>query len=239
VPMVLFIVVDCSELVAASPMLHAHSQIVLQWRSNLSAVLRTFSKRSPRIVTVHAEKCLAMFACVPSMITEKCISPLRIIPFSKNDLEIVSLMRVRSPGLRMFSDHSLKSGVLWVTVTRTEERRGVSEEQTHSVEMREFGRFIEDLEMFDLPLLGRQFTWFHTNGRTMSRIDRALVSPEWMEVQQLLDRTQRLFEGGGGVARCDRLDGSCFKGKAPGADCQSGKWTSLSSSNNSHSTEIE
>ncbi|MCI66388.1 endonuclease/exonuclease/phosphatase family protein, partial [Trifolium medium] len=49
------------------------------------------------------------------------------------------------------------------------------------MEMRGFGGFIEDLEMVDLPLLGCHFTWFHANGRTMSRIDRVMVSEEWRE----------------------------------------------------------
>ncbi|MCH95019.1 transposon TX1 putative protein, partial [Trifolium medium] len=48
--------------------------------------------------------------------------------------------------------------------------------------MREFGGFIEDANLMDLPLLGRRFTWYHANGRSMSRIDRFLVSPEWLEM---------------------------------------------------------
>ncbi|MCI11540.1 transposon TX1 putative protein [Trifolium medium] len=36
--------------------------------------------------------------------------------------------------------------------------------------------------MIDLPLLGRHFTWCHANGTTMSRIDRVIISMEWMEV---------------------------------------------------------
>ncbi|PNY03509.1 cysteine-rich receptor-like protein kinase, partial [Trifolium pratense] len=34
--------------------------------------------------------------------------------------------------------------------------------------------------LLDLPVLGRKFTWFHPNGRAMSRIDRALVSEDWL-----------------------------------------------------------
>jgi hypothetical protein len=36
------------------------------------------------------------------------------------------------------------------------------------------------MELVDLPVLGRKFTWFHPNGRSMSRIDRALVSEDWI-----------------------------------------------------------
>ncbi|MCH84503.1 LINE-1 reverse transcriptase like, partial [Trifolium medium] len=38
---------------------------------------------------------------------------------------------------------------------------------------------MEELEMVDLPLVGRRFTWFQANGRAMSRIDRVLISDEW------------------------------------------------------------
>ncbi|GAU21871.1 hypothetical protein TSUD_33680 [Trifolium subterraneum] len=33
--------------------------------------------------------------------------------------------------------------------------------------------------MVDLPLLGRRFTWYNSNGRAMSRLDRFLISDEW------------------------------------------------------------
>ncbi|MCH79404.1 LINE-1 reverse transcriptase like [Trifolium medium] len=60
------------------------------------------------------------------------------------------------------------------SVCSREDRRGVSQEGSVNLttEMREFGGFIEDMELVDLPLLGRKFTWFHPNGRSMSRIDR-------------------------------------------------------------------
>ncbi|MCH86377.1 putative transposon TX1 protein, partial [Trifolium medium] len=62
------------------------------------------------------------------------------------------------------------------------ERRGVNVESSLNAEMRDFGVFLNDLELVDLPLLGRRFTWYHANGRAMSRIDRILVSSEWLEV---------------------------------------------------------
>lgn len=36
--------------------------------------------------------------------------------------------------------------------------------------------------MIDLPLLGRKFTWFQPNIRCLSRIDRVLVSNQWLVV---------------------------------------------------------
>jgi exonuclease III len=67
-------------------------------------------------------------------------------------------------------------------VRRPEERRGVRESSQLNVEMREFDSFIEGLELNELPLLGRRFTWYHANGVAMSRIDRGLISSEWEDL---------------------------------------------------------
>ncbi|CAJ2673056.1 unnamed protein product [Trifolium pratense] len=42
-----------------------------------------------------------------------------------------------------------------------------------------FNRFIDDNTLIDLPLCGRKFTWFKGDGRSMSRLDRFLLSGEW------------------------------------------------------------
>lgn len=42
-----------------------------------------------------------------------------------------------------------------------------------------FNQFIEEKGLLDLPLYGRNFTWFKGDGRSMSRLDRFLVSEEW------------------------------------------------------------
>ncbi|GKU91868.1 hypothetical protein SLEP1_g5682 [Rubroshorea leprosula] len=47
-------------------------------------------------------------------------------------------------------------------------------------EIREFKNFIMDLGLIDLPLIGRKYTWYHSNGTSMSRLDRFLVSEEWL-----------------------------------------------------------
>ena len=45
-----------------------------------------------------------------------------------------------------------------------------------------FSDFIESNSLVDLPLEGASFTWFRDFGiPSMSRIDRALVSPDWEE----------------------------------------------------------
>jgi hypothetical protein len=68
-------------------------------------------------------------------------------------------------------------------VLNCDERKGVNPlvTDTLNLEMIEFGDFVRDIELFDLPILGRKFTWFHPNGVSMSRIDRLLVSEDWLE----------------------------------------------------------
>ncbi|XP_016169156.1 uncharacterized protein LOC107611776 [Arachis ipaensis] len=43
----------------------------------------------------------------------------------------------------------------------------------------EFKSWIQDMHLVDLPLIDRKFTWFRE--RSCSRIDRGLVSVEWLE----------------------------------------------------------
>lgn len=47
------------------------------------------------------------------------------------------------------------------------------------LEMNLLGDLHRDLEVLDVSLMGRRFTWYHPNGQTISRIDRALISEEW------------------------------------------------------------
>ncbi|WJX46636.1 hypothetical protein P8452_33416 [Trifolium repens] len=51
-----------------------------------------------------------------------------------------------------------------------------------SSEMVAFNSFIENLDLVDMPLVGRDFTWFHPNGISMSRLDRLLISSSWGDV---------------------------------------------------------
>jgi exonuclease III len=69
-------------------------------------------------------------------------------------------------------------------VLSREERKGIANLnfQSPSLEIVEFEAFVSNMEVVDLPVLGRKFSWFHPNGQSMSRIDRALVSEEWISV---------------------------------------------------------
>ncbi|KAL7179164.1 hypothetical protein ACSBR1_042533 [Camellia fascicularis] len=47
---------------------------------------------------------------------------------------------------------------------------------------KDFNEFIESMEVTDLPMLGRKFIWCNAaNGEKWSRIDRFLLSSEWLE----------------------------------------------------------
>ncbi|XP_068477175.1 uncharacterized protein [Phaseolus vulgaris] len=48
-------------------------------------------------------------------------------------------------------------------------------------EIKGFNEFIESNFILDLPIVGKKFTWFISNGTTKSRIDSVLVSEEWLQ----------------------------------------------------------
>ncbi|XP_057432385.1 uncharacterized protein LOC130725150 [Lotus japonicus] len=63
-----------------------------------------------------------------------------------------------------------------------EERKGSGNpSNTQRMESAEFNEFIEGMEMLDIPLTGRRFTWVRPNGSQMSRLDIILVSPSWFD----------------------------------------------------------
>ncbi|PNX55283.1 cysteine-rich receptor-like protein kinase, partial [Trifolium pratense] len=59
-----------------------------------------------------------------------------------------------------------------------DERRSANDGYRHSDHI-PFNRFIDDNSLIDLPLCGRKYTWFKGDGRSMSRLDRFLLSGEW------------------------------------------------------------
>ena len=63
-------------------------------------------------------------------------------------------------------------------VRNISERRGCS---VRSICMENFENFIEKADLVDLPMSGRRFTWSNPQGN-MSRLDRFLVSPEWLSI---------------------------------------------------------
>jgi exonuclease III len=46
-----------------------------------------------------------------------------------------------------------------------------------------FNHFVEDMELIDVPVMGKKFSWFSADGKSMSRIDRFLLSDGFISVQ--------------------------------------------------------
>lgn len=65
-------------------------------------------------------------------------------------------------------------------VLKVNERKGFSS-HVNRAEIEEFQSFVKDMNLTDLPLLGRRFTWFNSNGSTMSRLDIFLVSEDCLK----------------------------------------------------------
>jgi len=64
------------------------------------------------------------------------------------------------------------------SVRSLEERRSVL--GVHAAhKFASFNEFIEACVLIDLPLNGRKFTWFKGDGRSMSRLDKFLLSEDW------------------------------------------------------------
>ncbi|XP_020234693.1 uncharacterized protein LOC109814631 [Cajanus cajan] len=79
------------------------------------------------------------------------------------------------------------------SVRKVTERVGVNGGNVGAVEFRDFNNFISDLDIVEVPLIGRSFTWYRPNGRAKSKIDRIFVSRDWFDqwpgsIQMVLDR---------------------------------------------------
>jgi len=66
-------------------------------------------------------------------------------------------------------------------IRRRGERKGTSVRENHTSEMGRFNNFIDTNTLLELPIVGKKYTWFSSNGKAMSRLDRVLVSEEWMQ----------------------------------------------------------
>jgi len=67
------------------------------------------------------------------------------------------------------------------SIRRVGERRNVGLDGDHRREMKRFNDFIEGSELFDILMARRKYTWYKPNGMIKSRIDRILVSKEWLD----------------------------------------------------------
>jgi hypothetical protein len=60
-------------------------------------------------------------------------------------------------------------------ILRASERKG-SSAVNRQRERIAFTCFVEEMEVIDVPVLGKKFSWFSSDGKSMSRIDRFLLS---------------------------------------------------------------
>lgn len=65
-------------------------------------------------------------------------------------------------------------------IRRPMERIGSSQTQHHESSIKEFNDWVSDLEVDDVPCIGRKYTWYKPNGTAKSRLDRFLVSADWL-----------------------------------------------------------
>jgi hypothetical protein len=80
-------------------------------------------------------------------------------------------------------------GDLWCVVgdfnsVRTrEEKRGLGAVTlpSNGADFNVFNNFIAGMELVEIPLFGRTFTWSHPNGVSMSKLDRFLLSEGWVD----------------------------------------------------------
>jgi len=66
------------------------------------------------------------------------------------------------------------------SIKRKEERKTSGSD--YSRKNLRFNNFIEKVDLLDIPIVGKKFTWYKSNRTIISRIDRAMVSKEWLEV---------------------------------------------------------
>ena len=67
-------------------------------------------------------------------------------------------------------------------IRNSTERKGLGRDGTDRTEMENFNAFIDRCQLFDIPSVGRKFTWYRSNGIAKSRLDRVLVSDSWLAV---------------------------------------------------------
>ncbi|MCH86118.1 hypothetical protein A2U01_0006972 [Trifolium medium] len=56
-----------------------------------------------------------------------------------------------------------------------------------------FKRFVEEMEVVDVPVLGKKFSWFSADGKSMSRIDRFLLSDGFITTQGISENSWKSF----------------------------------------------
>jgi len=60
------------------------------------------------------------------------------------------------------------------------QRRGQCCNVDYSRKVWSFNKFFKEIELVDILLVGRKFIWYKQNGTVKSRIDRVLISTNWI-----------------------------------------------------------
>jgi len=63
-----------------------------------------------------------------------------------------------------------------------EERIGSSQRMADTSDISDFNEWISDMELQEIKGFGGRFTWFRPNGTVKSRLDRFLVSDQWISL---------------------------------------------------------
>jgi exonuclease III len=66
-------------------------------------------------------------------------------------------------------------------ILKVGERRGSSSGGGNQAERMEFNQFIDAMELIDIPISGKKFSWFSSDDTSMSRLDRFLLSEGFIE----------------------------------------------------------
>jgi len=66
-------------------------------------------------------------------------------------------------------------------VRKEDERKGVRGSHSQRKEISGFNSFIDTNCLIDIPCVGKKYTWFKSNGTAKSRLDRFLISEEWLQ----------------------------------------------------------
>jgi len=59
-------------------------------------------------------------------------------------------------------------------ITKHQERNRIGQMARGDREIERFNSFIERMELSDIPMIGRQITWYSASGNGMSRLERVL-----------------------------------------------------------------
>jgi len=79
-------------------------------------------------------------------------------------------------------------------IRNPKEMIGLSQSSGNLKEMAQFNLFIDNVDLLHIPMIGRKYMWYITNGTAKNILDRILVSHEWLELwpkseKYVLDRT--------------------------------------------------